>query len=147
MKLGCLIRGGIATGSLYHAKGVVYGPALLEAYELESQFAQQPRIILSEETVRIIGDNPYIVPDGDGFSVLDYTRAAYDMVPFGPTGTEVEMASKRAWIATVGQQCNEQIGALRKVGNLAGRRHWQWFLYRFNQFVVVLHPSITCEGR
>src|SRR5437016_1849779 len=45
MSFGCLVRGGVALGPLHHTGGVVFGPGLSEAYELESKFAGRPRII------------------------------------------------------------------------------------------------------
>lgn len=46
---GVLIRGGITIGDLYHDGEIVYGPAMNEAYRLESQYADQPRIIISRQ--------------------------------------------------------------------------------------------------
>jgi len=46
---GLLIRGGISKGSLYHEGSVVFGPAFLEAYRLESSVASVPRIVLTRE--------------------------------------------------------------------------------------------------
>jgi hypothetical protein len=43
---GILSRGAITVGKLYHQEQTVFGPALIEAYELESRFAQYPRIIV-----------------------------------------------------------------------------------------------------
>ncbi|MBO6130518.1 MAG: hypothetical protein J6P28_01000 [Treponema sp.] len=43
------IRGGIAIGKIYHKGNIIFGPALLKAYELESKYAVYPRVILSEE--------------------------------------------------------------------------------------------------
>lgn len=45
---GFLLRGGITKGDIYHDKSMVFGPALLRAYHLESQVADHPRIILDE---------------------------------------------------------------------------------------------------
>ena len=44
---GFLIRGGITIGKLYHnaTQGVVFGEALVEAYNLESKDAIYPRVI------------------------------------------------------------------------------------------------------
>ena len=41
---GFLVRGAITSGKLFHERGVVLGPALIEAYELESKRAIIPRI-------------------------------------------------------------------------------------------------------
>lgn len=43
---GFLLRGGITVGELYHRESMVFGPAFLKAYELESRYAVYPRIIL-----------------------------------------------------------------------------------------------------
>lgn len=48
---GILIRGGIAIGELYHDGHIVYGPAMNEAYRLESQEAVYPRVIVEEKTI------------------------------------------------------------------------------------------------
>jgi hypothetical protein len=46
---GLLIRGGICKGGLYQEGSVLFGPAFIEAYRLESSVANVPRIILSGE--------------------------------------------------------------------------------------------------
>ena len=46
---GVIVRGGIARGSLIHDKEMVVGPAMVDAYLLESKKAVYPRIIISEE--------------------------------------------------------------------------------------------------
>lgn len=45
---GVLTRGGIAVGKLHHQEGVLFGPAMNEAYELESQVSIYPRIAVSD---------------------------------------------------------------------------------------------------
>jgi len=49
---GFFLRGGIAYGKLYHSGQVVFGPALIEAYQLESQIAHYPRVIFNQEIIR-----------------------------------------------------------------------------------------------
>lgn len=44
------IRGGIAIGNLYCEQREVFGPALVEAYTLESTRAKYPRIVMTEQT-------------------------------------------------------------------------------------------------
>ena len=43
---GILIRGGLSIGLLYHKENIVYGPAMNDAYYLESKCAIYPRIII-----------------------------------------------------------------------------------------------------
>lgn len=48
---GFLVRGGISIGNLVHDEETVMGPAMNEAYRLESQVAKYPRVILSDEII------------------------------------------------------------------------------------------------
>ncbi len=46
---GFLLRGGVTRGEIFHDGNLVFGPALIRAYELESNVASTPRVILSKE--------------------------------------------------------------------------------------------------
>lgn len=46
-----LVRGGIAYGDCVHTNDMLFGPALVEAYELESVVANYPRVILQESII------------------------------------------------------------------------------------------------
>jgi hypothetical protein len=48
---GLWLRGGITVGPVYHNNNIAFGPAIVEAYELESKKADAPRIILSDSAV------------------------------------------------------------------------------------------------
>lgn len=45
---GFILRGGLTRGNLYHTTGVLFGKALIEAYELEKK-AKNPRILVSDK--------------------------------------------------------------------------------------------------
>lgn len=49
---GLMTRGAVVSGDLYHQGAVVLGPALVEAYHLESKKALYPRILVSNEIIR-----------------------------------------------------------------------------------------------
>ncbi len=51
---GYFIRGGISLNDYYGDETFAYGPALVEAYELENNKANYPRIILSEKMIKLI---------------------------------------------------------------------------------------------
>ena len=86
--LGVFIRGGITIGPAYHDEVNAFGPAMVEAYELESGSAVYPRIILTGQTLSagIAASrnqrNPTDIAllrtllrqDQDGFYYLDYLR-------------------------------------------------------------------------
>jgi hypothetical protein len=48
------LRGALSMSDLYMDENIVLGPALLEAYELESKTAIHPRIILSKEVIKTL---------------------------------------------------------------------------------------------
>jgi hypothetical protein len=48
LEVGVLTRGGIGHGHLHHENGIVFGPALIEAYELESKQAIYPRVLVPD---------------------------------------------------------------------------------------------------
>lgn len=49
---GFLVRGGVAFGEIYMAPNVAFGPALIEAVELE-EHGDNPRVLLSEKAVSL----------------------------------------------------------------------------------------------
>jgi hypothetical protein len=53
---GVLTRGGISVGNVHHKNGILFGPAMNEAYELESQLAIYPRIVLSKDVQKTLLD-------------------------------------------------------------------------------------------
>src|SRR2546426_3373667 len=91
LELDVLIRGGIAQGSLYHDDTVVFGPALVEAYTLESKRAKFPRVIVSQqgldtarqhfmalqapESAQSVAE--LLRRDADRMCYLDYIRTAW----------------------------------------------------------------------
>jgi hypothetical protein len=51
------LRGGMAYGELFHHRtDGVFGPAMIKAYELESQFADWPRVIFDQSLIRHFKD-------------------------------------------------------------------------------------------
>lgn len=52
LQAGILIRGAMTVGNLIHTNdGIIMGPAIIEAYLLESNYAKNPRIILSDKLI------------------------------------------------------------------------------------------------
>jgi len=61
---GFIIRGAITIGDLYHDERIVFGPALNQAYEIESTIANYPRVIVDKR----------IVPT--------HIKECYDVIPY-----------------------------------------------------------------
>jgi hypothetical protein len=96
---GIFVRGGISFGDVVHDKNLLFGPAMTEAYYLESKYAKFPRIILSKEVVALtcnmrdesgLVDPKFlyekcILTDTDGYQYLDYfnfhLNGSFDAVP------------------------------------------------------------------
>lgn len=86
---GFFVRGGLSLGSLHVSDHVLFGPALVEAYDLESRAAVHPRILLSRaasETQRGTAGASMLICDDDGQTFIDYLGAAVD-TPHEPTST------------------------------------------------------------
>jgi hypothetical protein len=85
LKRGIMTRGGLALGSLLHHQNVIFGPALVHAYRIESQVAFYPRVIIAPEVLERIRafDAPahfafelrleaLTTRDADGLTFVDY---------------------------------------------------------------------------
>jgi hypothetical protein len=77
---GFFLRGALTIGQFQEDKGILFGPALVRAYEIEQSLALWPRCIidpnsLSYSNVYPDGDwnkHHYIIPGSDGLPFLDY---------------------------------------------------------------------------
>lgn len=63
---GFFVRGAISVGDFYINENIVFGPALIEAYNLENQKASDPRIILSDDAKILVKQHLSYYKDGDG---------------------------------------------------------------------------------
>ena len=66
-----LTRGGLVAGKIFHRPEIVFGPALVDAYNLESKIAIYPRIVIHERLFSEI-DSPLVRRDFDGMPFLDF---------------------------------------------------------------------------
>lgn len=88
MYMGIFIRGGMTAGMLYHSENIVFGPAMNEAYCLETKCAIYPRVIVSsnylqtayqngvhqpEQEQRYFEEELHLIKkDGDGYAYVDF---------------------------------------------------------------------------
>lgn len=80
------LRGGMAYGKLYHhrTKGV-FGPVMIKAYELESQFADWPRVIFDQSVIKHFSNQSGLPNIGftnyrDGFWGVDCLNRIEDVL-------------------------------------------------------------------
>lgn len=91
VKRGFICRGGIVYGQLIHNSRLLFGPAMIDAYELEKKAAFYPRVILDKSIICLSGDHPaphhngsdeiayvneLVIKDFDGMYYIDYFGAA-----------------------------------------------------------------------
>lgn len=84
-----IFRGGITYGKIFHNNEFVFGPAMNEAYRLESKLAESARIIIDEPALAIKNEDGRTIKDysgqfvfkieDTGFSYIDYI---YDVYPY-----------------------------------------------------------------
>ena len=82
---GYLIRGGVTYGNAYYDELSFFGPAVEDAYLLESKKAVTPRILIAPNF---------------GEKILSHERKVYDQV-FGPTSPHYNFLPKRSYIPTI----------------------------------------------
>jgi hypothetical protein len=84
---GFLVRGAITVGEMFHSRKQVFGPALVEAYRLESQVADVPRVLVDASVFQVARQSraphhteqeelkyadSFLANDADGNKFLDY---------------------------------------------------------------------------
>ncbi len=128
LKIGMLIRGGLALGALYHdqTESVTFGPALVQAHELESRDAVYPRVLLSRELRDKLSSDPKqrLLRDKDGLLHLDYFKPMFDhAIPKGPRFLD----DARAWLNINVGKIEANSAALSDRGRLRQASKWDWF--------------------
>jgi hypothetical protein len=118
---GLFMRGALSLGDFYMRDGVLFGPALVDAAELEHDVAVHPRIVLSSEAessqrddLRSYSDpalspqNSVLLRDGDGWTFINYLAVLLDETDDPRVGLELHRdrvterlvqnrGSKRVW--------------------------------------------------
>lgn len=122
---GYFVRGGISKGLLFMDHEMVYGPALIDAHDLEHSIALHPRIVLSRDLHQQVSaqetssgyPDPLLLLDSEGAVYLNYMEnlilAGSDIVDWNGVDThralieehltelrdEPEVRSKFCWLA------------------------------------------------
>jgi hypothetical protein len=76
---GFFLRGGFAVGLFHDMEDIVFGPALVEAHELEQNEAVHPRVVLSSHASECVkGHDVPLMLDQDGRPFVNYLAPAFD---------------------------------------------------------------------
>jgi hypothetical protein len=80
---GFLTRGGVTVGDLYHKENMIFGPALIDAVELEQKEAIYPRLLCSRELVSEIDCCPSREPSDQQVIINDHLgRSVVNLLAF-----------------------------------------------------------------
>jgi hypothetical protein len=126
LRLGFLIRGGASIGMLYHSRGVVFGEAMIEAFEIESRVAVYPRVVLSP---RITSRQAWaaqheVIVGHDGLHHLDYLTTL--ILSAAQPGNDYTQRT-RAFFGEVINIVSTKLNELRRQGRLKELAKWTWF--------------------
>lgn len=105
---GYFARGAITIGSFHFHDGLLFGPALVEAVELEQAIAVNPRIVLSPEAslalrrgrnagvlLGIEGEDAPALVDSDGLAFVNYLERIFEDTEADPVQL---MSRHRSWV-------------------------------------------------
>jgi hypothetical protein len=131
LRLGFLLRGGAAIGNLHHAQNIVFGEAMIEAYELETRTAVYPRIVLSSNVTSRpdwMATRTFLARDDDGIWRFDlFLQTAFHAAPPGEKWAE----QVRAWFGEVRPIIEANLRELEAKGRLNALAKWAWFTRHF----------------
>lgn len=129
MNIGFLIRGGATVGPLHHEGGVILGPALVEAYELESRHAIYPRIAVSRKLYARVKFAPRVyvlLTDHDGITHLNYFT---EMLL---RSDQIE-ESRAFWLDKAAKIIEENIARFELAERWNELAKWVWFKKQLEQ--------------
>jgi hypothetical protein len=142
LRIGFLVRGGATIGKLYHAQGVVFGEALVDAYEIESRTSIYPRVVLSHKITsrfKLIETQPSIMKCDDGLYCFDYySNLVLDTGIIGHNYAASVKSSFDDIISTVVRNLNE-LESCERLNELA---KWAWFAREFRSGLERQNPQL-----
>lgn len=148
---GVIIRAGVAVGDAYvglNGQGPLFGPALVRAYEIESQEAIYPRIMVDERALaehardpRLRGEQNAIeyerqavesllATGEDGVRYIDYIRASRS-----------EFEDLRSWFGFLSRHASLVRNGLAQLGNSRVIRKYEWLARYHDRCVVELREE------
>jgi hypothetical protein len=140
LRLGFLIRGGATIGKLYHSQGVVFGEAMIEAFEIESRVAVYPRVVVSPR----ITNRPtwaaqhYIKLGNDGLHHFDYFTM---LIPSAAQPGNDYTQRTKEFFNDVVSVVNTKLRVLQREGRLKELAKWVWFAHELRRGLEGLQPE------
>ena len=132
LRIGFLIRGAATIANLYHSGGVVFGPALVEAYELERKTAVYPRVVVSSRVMmkrsQWLKNGIVFCKEDDGLFCIDFYKT---MLFLGPQHGPRHSSKLKIWFADIISILQRNITSLERAGKLDELAKWSWFARRY----------------
>jgi hypothetical protein len=139
---GILFRGAVTKGALYHDADVIFGPAFIEAYELETRTAIHPRIMLT----------PAVYTDALKSQERLFSRYVdeylltlpYDVPcinPFGGYEKAIMLDAVHALRKFVDARGTIERKLQEAAGNPSILVKWQWLARVYNELIQRLGPA------
>lgn len=138
MQLGLLIRGGATVGPLYHSHGVVLGPAMVEAYHLESRVSIYPRIAVSRKLYSQVKINPrtlVLLQDHDGITHFNYFKSMITRSPVAGEGLGT-------WLSNVRRTVAANVEEFERTERWNELAKWVWFRQQLEHARSVLPDAL-----
>lgn len=143
----CLVRGGVTIGDLYHKDRVAFGLGLVAAYELETEVAFYPRVIVTQDVMDRVGhvamadgkttDDRSMFKDADGYCCLDYMTGYLEYL--GTEDDEKSCMIRRTWALDRRAKFLDTANALSAAGKGGAAQRWYWAADRFERSM----PSVN----
>lgn len=123
LDLDLLIRGGVSLGPLHHSDGVVIGSAMVEAYRLESEIANYPRVVMASDLCDQIEPDlkpNFVLTDQDGVQHFNY----FGLMTTASVEHDRSIASVRPHIVA---KVADNIAMLEAGHHGKQLAKWEWF--------------------
>lgn len=118
LNIGLLVRGGLTVGKLFHEQGVVFGEAMIDAFQLESRTSIYPRVAVSSAIYDHFDARKYLEQDADKIWHLNYVQRMVDSVPSG---------DRKGWMENHLHKVSSSIDDLEKNDKKREAEKWRWF--------------------
>lgn len=132
-----LCRGGILIGELYHQQSTVCGPALVDAYMLESKIANYPRVIVGPNIIKIAktfkGNQNTDKHIEEHFSkLLSFDSDGYYYIEYLDVRTELDdLSMYPVYLNTIHSMVEEGLGSK----DITIRAKYTWLGLKYNNLI------------
>jgi hypothetical protein len=150
---GVIIRAGVAVGDAYagiNGEGPLFGPALVRAFEIESQEAIYPRIVIDEYAIAEHGRDPRLRAE---HNTIEYEREAIeDLLATGEDGTRYidylrasrsEFEDVGSWLDFLSRHATLVRSGLAQPDNRRVTRKYEWLARYHDGCVAELREETT----